>query len=281
MEITTDSVRRLVEHCRRLVDAVPGERPPIGYPASLALCLIDAIYATGSHPTAVAHIIARYVARHGCVDGAKSLRYSIAAAGGSRAWAETVAHNLKPANTHPGAPLKAEVVNRATRLMADLDIETVPDLLSAVAADPTDNAVIRAWRTLPSQSSAVTYFHLLALAGSDHLQPDRAVLRHLTEVVADGDAPDVGDLEASGVGGGAVPPDVGDSVAPDGGTSPVDAESPNRETLQPDVARELIAEAAGHLGLGTGEVGRLIWQVAHRRIVSVTEPHAVLAEAKA
>ena len=263
MEITTDSVRRLVEHCRGLLDGVPGERPPIGYPASLALCLIDAIYATGSHPTAVAHIIARYVARHGFVDGAKSLRYSIAAAGGSRAWAETVAHNLKPANTHPGAPLKAEVVNQATRLMADLDIETVPDLVSAVAADPADNAVISAWRTLPSQSSAVTYFHLLALAGSDHLQPDRAVLRHLTEVVADGAAPDIG-----------VP------VAPDGGASAADAESPNRETLQPDEARELIAEAAGLLGLGAGAVGRLVWQAAHRRILAVTEPHAVLAEAK-
>lgn len=279
MEITTDSVRRLVEHCRGLVDGVPGERPPIGYPASLALCLIDAIYATGSHPTAVAHIIARYVARHGFVDGAKSLRYSVAAAGGPRAWAETVAHNLKPANTHPGAPLKAEVVNQATRLMADLDIETVPDLLSAVAADPADNAVISAWRTLPSQSSAVTYFHLLALAGSDHLQPDRAVLRYLTEVVADDAERDAGHAVSSGAESGS-DPDVGDPVGTGDGASPADAESPNCGTLQPDEARELIAEAAGLLGLGAGEVGRLVWQAAHRRILAVTEPHAVLAEAK-
>ena len=50
----------------------------------------------------------------------------------SRAWAETVAHNLKPANTHPGAPLKAEVVNQATRLMADLDIETVTEIFIRV-----------------------------------------------------------------------------------------------------------------------------------------------------
>lgn len=186
MEITTGSIRHVAERCRALISSAAGVRPTIGYPASLALCLIDAVYSTGSHPAAVDNIIDRYVFRHGCADGAKSLRYSIAAAGGERAWAESVAHNLKPANTHPGAPLKAEVVNRATRLMADLDIETVPDLREAVSACPHDNEVIRRWRALPSQSSGVTYFHLLALAGVDHFEADRAVLRFLADGCEDG-----------------------------------------------------------------------------------------------
>ncbi|RAG65769.1 hypothetical protein DN536_36600, partial [Burkholderia multivorans] len=109
--------------------------------------------------------------------------YSIAAAGGAKAWAETVACNRKPANTHPGAPLKAEVVDRATRLMADLDIDTVPDLLSAIGPDVRENPVAEGWTALPSQHSAVAYFHLLSLAGSDHFEPDRVVLRYLGETV--------------------------------------------------------------------------------------------------
>src|SRR5699024_12355013 len=90
----------------------------LGYPTCRALCILDAIYSTGSHPAAVKNVVDRYIARHCRDDGAISLRDSIAAAGGARMWAETVACNLKPASTHPGDLLKAEVVDRATQQQA-------------------------------------------------------------------------------------------------------------------------------------------------------------------
>lgn len=265
MEITTDGVDRLVQRCRELV--ADDERPhPISHPQSLALCIIDAIYATGSHPTAVANVLDRYVSRHGYRDGAKALRYSIAAAGGAKAWAETVACNRKPANTHPGAPLKAEVVDRATRLMADLDIDTVPDLLSAIGPDVRENPVAEGWTALPSQHSAVTYFHLLSLAGSDHFEPDRVVLRYLGETVRAGADGADGSRTVEAV---ADAEEVAEPIGDHGGGE-AGGEREGRgetETLTPDAARRLIDMAAPVLRVDAADLARLVWQGAHRRIM--------------
>ncbi|WP_309131401.1 hypothetical protein [Brevibacterium sp.] len=135
------------------------------FPASLALCIIAAVFTTGSHPRAVANVVERYVARHGRTDGARALQYSIAGGGGARAWAADVVENRKPANTHPGAPLKAEVIEQAVQLMVGLDIDTVPDLQAVVSDAPTANPVLEGWTRLPSQRSGATYHHLLTIAG--------------------------------------------------------------------------------------------------------------------
>ena len=185
MMITTNSVAHLAQRCGEFIGDFGGSLAH-GYPTSLALCILDAIYSTGSHPAAVNNVVDRYIARHGRDDGAKSLRDSIAAAGGARMWAETVACNLKPASTHPGALLKAEVVDRATRVMADCDIDTVTDLRSAVGVEPFispfSNDLAGSWLALPSQSSGITWLHLLSLAGSPHFEVDFAVTSYLAEV---------------------------------------------------------------------------------------------------
>ncbi|RBP65670.1 hypothetical protein DFO66_104256 [Brevibacterium sanguinis] len=135
------------------------------FPDSLALCIIAAVFTTGSNPHAVRNVVRRYVSRHGRSDGARALQYSIAGVGGARPWAVEVVENRKPANTHPGAPLKAEVIERAVQLMVDLDIDTVPDLRAAVTESPEANPVLEGWTRLPSQSSGATYRHLLTIAG--------------------------------------------------------------------------------------------------------------------
>lgn len=147
MEITTSSISELAWRCEEFLDE-RSEPLTVSYPGSLALCILDAIFATGSHPKAVDNVVDRYIARHGRDDGAKSLRYSIAAAGGADNWARTEIFNLKPASTHSGAVLKAEVVDRATRLMADHGIDTVDDLLTAVGDAPRSDAEQARWRAL-------------------------------------------------------------------------------------------------------------------------------------
>lgn len=141
------------------------------------MCLIDSIYSTGSHYRSVVNVVNRYRAAHGHNDGAAALLQSMAAAGGARGWAETVADNLKPAHTKPGALLKAEVIQQAAQLMVDHDIDTVEDLVAMVRASPTDNPIHNAWKRLPSQRSGVTYSYLLLLAGLPSVKPDRMVLR--------------------------------------------------------------------------------------------------------
>lgn len=228
MMITTNSVARLAQRCGEFLDEPV--QPLGGYPESLALCILDAIYSTGSHPRAVDNVVARYIARHGCSDGAKSLRYSIAAAGGARSWAESVTCNLKPASTHSDALLKAEVVDRATRVMADHNIDTVSDLRQIVGDQPLispfSGKVSGSWLALPSQSSGITWLHLLMYAGSPHFEVDYRVTRYLAEVA---------DPEAD---------------------------------LTVDYVHAEIAAAACVLDAELREVQRIVWQAAHGRILS-------------
>ncbi|WP_209323951.1 hypothetical protein [Brevibacterium renqingii] len=228
MEITTRSIRSLAYRCEEFLDD-RGEPLSIGYSGSLALCILDAIYSTGSHPTAVDNVADRYIARRGRADGAKSLRYSIAAAGGAEVWARKVIRNLKPANVQPGAMLRAEVVDRATRLMADHDIDTVDDLLAAVGDEPSTgrhaNEVARGWWALPSQKSGISWRNLLMLAGSDHFEIDHRVQGYIGEV-------------------------AGFFVV-----------------TTDDYVLELIDATADFLGVEGRVVKQIVWQVSHRRLL--------------
>lgn len=227
MEITTESIRGLAWSCEEFLDE-RGEPRSISYPGSLALCILDALYSTGSHPTAVDNLISRYTDRRGATDGAKSLRYSIAASGGPDKWAQEVIHNLRPVNVQPGAMLRAEVVDRATRVMADHSIDTVDDLLAAVGDEPCTgrriNAVARDWRALPSQRSGLSWRNLLMLAGSEHFDIDSTVMS---------------------------------SIVRSAGWYPL---------AYDDYVPELIGATADFLGVEEQEIRRIIWQIARRRL---------------
>ncbi|MDN5698724.1 MAG: hypothetical protein L0G85_00230 [Kocuria sp.] len=186
MTVSQVEVDALVSYCRSNLGEKDLWITPEGYPNSLALCIIDSIYSTGSHYTSVVNVINRYRAAHGQRDGAAALLESISAAGGARAWANSVAGNLKPAHTKPGAPLKAEVIGQAAALMLKHGIDTVEDLVLAVETSPQGNPVHDAWKKLPSQGSGVTYSYLLLLAGLPSVKPDRMVLRFLERALGTG-----------------------------------------------------------------------------------------------
>lgn len=185
MTVTQCEIDTLVEYCNDNLGDPTLWRTPEGYPDSLALCMIDSLYSTGSHYTSVINVISKYKGTHGEQDGARALSASIGNAGGAREWAVTVVGNRKPAHTKPGAPLKAEIIQQAAELMTDLGIDTVPDLVSQVEDDPYGNPVYKAWKKLPSQSSGVTYNYLLILAGLPSVKPDRMVLRFLATALGE------------------------------------------------------------------------------------------------
>lgn len=185
MTVTQAEIDTLVAYCNAHLGDPQLWITPDGYPNSLALCIIDAIYSTGSHYTSVVNAIRRYQAAHGRHDGARALLESITSAGGPRAWATNVMENVKPAHTRPGAPLKADIIEQAAELMIGLEIDTVDDLVARVAAHPDDNPVHTGWKQLPSQSSGVTYNYLLILAGLPSVKPDRMVLRFLATALGD------------------------------------------------------------------------------------------------
>lgn len=183
MPVSLEEVDTLVAYCEAHFGDHSLWKKPSGYADSLALCIIDAIYSTGSHYTSVTNVIRRYRERRGDLDGAARLLDSFDEAGGARRWALTVANNEKPAHTRQGAPLKAEVVEQAARLMVSLAIDTVEDLVSQVSVDIKNNPVEAGWKQLPSQASGVTYNYLLILAGRPSVKPDRMVLRFLASVL--------------------------------------------------------------------------------------------------
>lgn len=179
MTVTQQEINTLIDYCNTNLGDPELWRTPEGYPNSLALCIIDSLYSTGSHYSSVVNVINKYTAVHGNEDGAVALLASITGAGGPRAWATEVVDNLKPAHTKAGAPLKAEIIQQAAQLMTSLDIDTVEDLVAQVEDEPLNNSVHNAWKRLPSQSSGVTYNYLLILAGLPSVKPDRMILRFL------------------------------------------------------------------------------------------------------
>ena len=73
MTVSQIEVDALVSYCRSNLGEKDLWITPEGYPNSLALCIIDSIYSTGSHYTSVVNVINRYRAAHGQRDGAAAL----------------------------------------------------------------------------------------------------------------------------------------------------------------------------------------------------------------
>lgn len=157
-----------------------------GYPKSLALCIIDSIFSTGSHYQSVINVVAEYCKYRKnqggdpYTDGTKELLTTFEEAGGSSGWAKLV-NNHKPAHTKPGALLKAEVIYRAARALESVDIMTLADLHGLAARDELLTPVKKVWLKLPSQSSGVTFNYFLILAGFQSVKPDRMVIRFVKE----------------------------------------------------------------------------------------------------
>lgn len=185
MRITDREISTLVDYCNANLGDKDLWKTPDGYPDSLALCIIDSIYSTGSHYSSVVNVIKRYEDARGGADGSRALLDSIVEAGGAKLWATDVVGNVKPAHTRPGARLKAEVVQEAAESLLELGVDTVPDLVASVSPRPQESAVHSAWKRLPSQSSGVTFNYLLILAGLPSVKPDRMVLRFLATALGE------------------------------------------------------------------------------------------------
>jgi len=183
LAVTQQEVSTLIEYCNANLGDPDLWRTPEGYPDSLALCIIDSLYSTGSHYSSVINVINKYKAAHGNTDGAIALSASIVDAGGPRNWATDVVDNRKPAHTKSGAPLKAEIIQQAAELMVSVGIDTVGDLVAQVQSEPTNNPVYKGWTRLPSQSSGATYNYLLIWACLPSVKPDRMVLRFLANAL--------------------------------------------------------------------------------------------------
>ncbi len=191
-EMTTEhtlDATKLAESCRAIFGDESTWITANGYPGSLALCIIDSIFSTGSHYTSVVNVVNAYCEIRKAQgadpnrDGVEELLTSFEEVGGSAGWAKAV-DNHKPAHTKPGALLKAEVIHRAALALKGLEgggIFTTADMHAEFANDEELKRIKKVWLRLPSQSSGVTFNYLLILAGFQSVKPDRMVMRFIEE----------------------------------------------------------------------------------------------------
>lgn len=189
--MTTDftaEAEKLTEVCRSIFGDETKWIAADGYPGSLALCIIDSIFSTGSHYNSVINVVNRYRAHRAAEGGdadqdgtAELLKTFEDCQDDAAVWADEVVDNRKPAHTQKNAPLKAEVIRQAAKKLHKLGYRTRADLHRAYATDDHLSELKDAWLRLPSQRSGVTYNYLLILAGFQSVKPDRMVIRFIKE----------------------------------------------------------------------------------------------------
>lgn len=152
-------IERLQAACERDLGDPGGWPTPVGYPNSLALCIIDAIYAPGARHLTVDTIVERYRSyRAGQggdadTDGAAELLANVEALGGPEQWAAQIG-NRRPTSTRKDAPLRSVALTQVAHAFVALGIRTTEDL-RVIAADPERaKAAKRAWCAVPGSGRA-------------------------------------------------------------------------------------------------------------------------------
>ncbi|MFW0793258.1 heme peroxidase [Gordonia sp. CPCC 205515] len=160
---------------------------PTGYRNSLALCVIDAVYATGMDAAATGDVVDRYVSYRQAngadayTDGLHELLRTFTEFGDVPRWAEAIGdQRITP--TPADAPLKAAAVQQVSLKFVTRGVATAKDLLDAVAKGRA-RELRRIWCAAPGQESGVTWTYLLALAGIGGAKTDPLVVDYVSRAL--------------------------------------------------------------------------------------------------
>lgn len=161
---------------------------PSGYPDSLALCVIDAIYSTGARYVTVEKIVGRYrdyrAAQGGDADtdGLPELLDNIRAVGGPDPWASQIG-NRRPTSSAANAPLKSVAITAVAEQLVALGIRTTEDLRAVADDDERREPASAAWRAAPGQRSGVTWDYALKLAQIPGAKAGRMVAAYVAREI--------------------------------------------------------------------------------------------------
>jgi hypothetical protein len=153
-----------------------------GYPGSLALCVLDAIWSISTRYPVTRGVIQRYRGQRRWQgnpdeDGLPELLAFYGTVGGVDSFIDTVGtRNL--VSTQPGAMRKGEAAFHAATALHDLGVDTAEQFRSADGT-PLAEQVREAWRSVPGQRSGISWRYLRMLAGLPDVKPDRMVIRFL------------------------------------------------------------------------------------------------------
>ena len=167
----------------------PAQWPePTGYPNSLALCIIDAIYVTGARHLTVENVVERYRGyRAGQggdpdTDGAPELLANVEELGGPDRWASAIG-NRRPTSTAKNAPLRSVALVEVAQALIGLGIRTTEDLRAVAAHAERCAPAKSAWCAVPGQRSGFTWGYLVLLAQLPGVTADLAVAGYVARVL--------------------------------------------------------------------------------------------------
>ncbi len=182
----------LLQHIARTLGPSLEWLEPDGYPDSLGLCVLDAIWSIGVRYGGVQNVVARYrelrraTGADPTSDSVADVRQAIAAVGGPEAFADAV-HNRQLTSTRNGV-LKAAAVDEACAALLTVSITTTTDLRSA---DPRSREAAKtAWCAVPGQGSGISWRYLLLLSGDQEVKPDRMIVGFVGEALGRTPTPD-------------------------------------------------------------------------------------------
>ena len=178
---------QVVRACEELLNPPAEWKPFEGYPGSLALCVLDAIWSVSVRYPIVRGVIQRYRSQRRFrgdpdQDGLPELLAFYDTIGGVDSFIDEVGTRNR-VSTQPGAVYKGEAVFRAATELHNLGIDTTEQFRLADGAQLGGEAK-NAWCMIPGQGSGVSWRYLRMLTGLPDVKPDRMVIRFLATALS-------------------------------------------------------------------------------------------------
>ena len=164
-----------------------------GYPDSLALAVIDAIWSVGIRYTTTRGVVTRYTAYRrlagadAATDGLTELLGVYDLLGGTDAVIDHFGTRHR-VSTRPGAALKGEAVHQAATALHTLGIDTAAQFRTSQDTGLGLRAEA-AWKAVPGQGSGISWRYLRMLLGIADVKPDRMVKRFITSALGPDEQP--------------------------------------------------------------------------------------------
>lgn len=179
-------VARVAHACEERLNPSADWKPFPGYPDSLALCVLDAIWSMNARYAITRGVIGRYRNQRRWQanpdeDGLPELLALYARLGGVDSFIDDVGTRNR-VSTQPDAVRKGEAVFHAATALHDLGIDTTEQFRSADGTALGEQAR-DAWCGIAGQRSGISWRYLRMLAGLPDVKPDRMIIRFLASAL--------------------------------------------------------------------------------------------------
>ena len=178
-------VAKMVHACQEFLMPPQEWKSLPGYPDSLALSVLDAIWSINVRYQVTRGVIERYKMRRWQgspdEDGLPELLTFYERIGGIDAFIDEVGTRNR-VSTQPHAMRKGAAVHQAATALHDFGVDTAEQFRIADRSD-LGNQLKEVWLAIPGQRSGISWRYLRMLVGLPDVKPDRMILRFIASAL--------------------------------------------------------------------------------------------------